>query len=69
MQSEMLIKKIESLPPKLISEIEDFVDFVFQKKLEKTTLRDPRRLLCMLPNTREATPILTLNSNGRALNL
>lgn len=31
MQSEVLIRKIENLPPEAIAEVEDFVDFIAQK--------------------------------------
>lgn len=32
MQTEILIKKIEQLPPRRIAEIEDFVDFLIQRE-------------------------------------
>ena len=36
MQSEILIRKIESLPPEAIAEIEDFVDFIALKSQQKS---------------------------------
>jgi hypothetical protein len=38
MQSETLIRKIESLPPEAIAEVEDFVDFI-RLKTQKTKSR------------------------------
>lgn len=36
MQSEILIRKIENLPPEAIAEIEDFVDFIALKSQQKS---------------------------------
>lgn len=34
-QKEMILKKIEELPPELIEEVDDFIDFLRTKKQKK----------------------------------
>ena len=41
---QALIEKIRALPPERVSEVEDFVDFLFQRDMDRHLIRAAARL-------------------------